>query len=125
MDGGGGCEALRPAGERRGVSTCTGFGALRPVVHGGGCRSASGAHLGLDLHAGGPCVACQQVSLTCGLWGKKGPTDSGAHLWDVNTGLERHDQYYSTLWISSMQSETLIYCVSFLILVLLYFYKNH
>lgn len=52
-------------------------------------------------------------------------SDSGAHLWDVNTGLERHDQCYSTLWISSMQSETLVYCISFLILVLLYFYKNH
>lgn len=56
VDGGCRGEALRPAGERRGVSKRAGVGALRLVIHGGGCRRASGAHLWVDLHAGGSCI---------------------------------------------------------------------
>ncbi len=74
VDGGSGGEALRPAGERRSVSTCRGFGAVRPVVHGGGCGRASGAHLGAGLHVGGPRFACQQVSLSSSSLRRKGLT---------------------------------------------------
>lgn len=86
VDGGGGGEALHPAGERGGVSTGAGLIVLRTFIHGGGCRCASGANLGLGLHTGGPCTACQQVSLT--LWAvgeeKTDPSDRAQeHIYGI------------------------------------------
>lgn len=62
VDGAGGCEALHPPGESGDMSERTGFSALRPVVHGGGGRCASGARFWVGLHARGPSAASQQVS---------------------------------------------------------------
>lgn len=62
VDGGGGREALHPPGARGGMSSCPGVSVLRPVVHGGGSRRASGARVRVDLHACGPSAGRQQVS---------------------------------------------------------------
>lgn len=69
VDGGGGGEALHPAGEGRGVSASTCLRALRPLVHGGGGRRALGAGCGPGVHASGPGFAGQHVSVT---WGSRG-----------------------------------------------------
>ena len=100
VDGGGGREKLRPAGEGRGLSRRQGFCALRPVVHGGGCWRAPGARLWDGFHAGGPGAACQQVSSPSGPEEKSGLTFlcpalglGGTHV-GCKHPLETHDQHY-------------------------------
>lgn len=70
LDGGGGCEALRPPGERGGMYRYPGLCALWLFVHGGCSWRAPGAPLWIDLHACGTSAACQQVSKA--IWRRRG-----------------------------------------------------